>query len=99
MLIRSFVVSEFQKLYKILYTQYIRYYIFLAMDAEKPIYWTSSSKQELLKFPDDIRKQIGYQLGLLQLGIAATDVKPVKGLGKGVKGVYEIRCQDEDNQR
>jgi len=34
---------------------------------------------------------MGYQIHLVQTGREADDWKPLKHLGKGVSGVYEIR--------
>jgi phage-related protein len=35
---------------------------------EKPLFWTGSSKQDLLKFPDPVRDGIGVALSVAQFG-------------------------------
>lgn len=61
----------------------------------KPIWWAGSSKDELMSFTDDAVQNAGYQLHRLQLGYEPQDWKPLKGLGKGISGVSEIRIWDD----
>ncbi len=35
---------------------------------EKPLHWVGSSKKELLGFPEAVISDLGYALGLAQLG-------------------------------
>ena len=61
------------------------------MDELKDISWEGSSLEDLLKFPEDARRAMGYQLHLVQSGEMPDDWKVLSKLGKGVTGVYEIR--------
>jgi phage-related protein len=56
---------------------------------EKPLYWVASSKRDLLQFPDKIVDDIGYALGVVQLGGHPPSAKPWKGLGPGVSEIVE----------
>ncbi|WP_045776011.1 type II toxin-antitoxin system RelE/ParE family toxin, partial [Elstera litoralis] len=51
-----------------------------------------TSKQDLLGPPPNIRRQIGYQLDLVQNGVEPDDWKPMVSIGAGVQ---EIRVKDE----
>ncbi|MGS2724661.1 type II toxin-antitoxin system RelE/ParE family toxin [Porticoccus sp. GXU_MW_L64] len=62
----------------------------------KPIYWEGTSKSDLLGFPNDAKQTAGYQLHRLQQGNDPLDWKPLKNLGKGISGVYEIRIWSDD---
>ncbi|XOV87014.1 MAG: type II toxin-antitoxin system RelE/ParE family toxin [Pseudomonadota bacterium] len=61
--------------------------------SEKPIYWIGGSKEELRKFPEDVIRNMGYQLSFLQHGLKPTDAKKVPGVGSSV---FELREQDAD---
>ncbi len=54
----------------------------------KQLYWVGSSKKELLAFPDEVRKEIGYALHLAQTSEKAKSAKPLKGFGGA--GVMEV---------
>jgi phage-related protein len=56
--------------------------------AEKPVWWLGSSLADIRAFPDDARREAGYQLGRVQQALMPTDWKPVMTVGRGV---YEIR--------
>jgi phage-related protein len=56
---------------------------------EKPLYWVASSKRDLLQFPDKVVDNIGYALGVVQLGGRPPSAKPWKGLGPGVSEIVE----------
>ena len=56
--------------------------------ADKPIYWVGSSLEDLTAFPDDARRETGYQLRRVQQGLTPDDWKPMATVGLGV---YEIR--------
>ena len=62
----------------------------------KPIYWEGSSKSDLMAFPEDAKQAAGYQLHRLQEGNEPLDWKPLKNLGKGITGVYEVRIWSDD---
>ncbi len=49
--------------------------------------WVGSSKKDLLKFPEEVRKEIGFALFIAQSGGTHESVKLFKGYGSGV---YEI---------
>ena len=63
------------------------------MDDEKEIRWIGSSYEDLLKFPDEPRKQAGFQLGRVQAGLEPENWKPLNEVGAGVK---EIRLRYGD---
>jgi phage-related protein len=56
---------------------------------EKPLEWTGASKRDLMDFPDDARRAIGYALGVAQMGARHPAAKPWKGEGPGVLEVVE----------
>ncbi len=42
---------------------------YLTVDDEvREVYWIGSSKDDLKKFPDDVRREVGYILWLVQHG-------------------------------
>lgn len=55
---------------------------------KKPVVWLGNSLNELRKFPDDVRDEMGYALYLAQMGDKHQNSKPLKGF-KGA-GVLEI---------
>jgi phage-related protein len=59
------------------------------MEDEKPLEWTGAAKRDLLDFPDDARRAVGYALGVAQLGAKHPAAKPWKGEGAGVLEVVE----------
>jgi phage-related protein len=61
------------------------------MDVEKQIRWVGSAYDDLLEFPEDARKEAGFQLGKVQAGLEPTDWKPFDDVGAGTK---EIRIRD-----
>jgi len=67
------------------------------MDELTDIWWEGSSKEDLMSFPKDAMHIMGYQLHLLQKGEMPGDWKPLKNLGKGINGVYEIRISVDTN--
>lgn len=56
---------------------------------EIPVDWIGSSKDDLLSFPEEVIDDIGYALGIAQLGGWHPDVKPWKGEGPGVFELVE----------
>jgi phage-related protein len=56
---------------------------------EKPLHWVGSSKKDLLGFPEGVVDNIGYALGVVQLGGHPPSAKPWKGLGPGVSEIVE----------
>jgi phage-related protein len=61
------------------------------MNDDKEIRWLGSSYDDLLKFPDDPRREAGFQLGKIQAGLEPDDWKPFDDVGKGTR---EIRIRD-----
>jgi phage-related protein len=43
------------------------------MDQEKEIRWVGSAYDDLLAFPNDARKETGFQLGKVQAGLEPAD--------------------------
>ena len=56
--------------------------------AEKPLCWLGSSLDDLCAFPENARRESGYQLGRVQQGLMPDDWKPITDVGPGV---HEIR--------
>jgi phage-related protein len=73
----------------------------------KPLFWMSSTQDDLRAFPQEVRQVMGYALYLAQLGDKHLDAKPLKGFaGAGVleivtdhdgdafRAVYTVRFAD-----
>ncbi len=58
-------------------------------DYEKALYWVGSSKSDFLAFPDPVRRNMGYALGVAQRGGKHPRAKPWKGEGPGVFEIVE----------
>ena len=54
----------------------------------KPLIWTASALDDLRAFPDDARRQSGYQLRRVQMGLTPDDWKAMASVGQGV---FEVR--------
>ena len=61
------------------------------MDDEKAIHWVGSAYNDLLAFPQDPRKEAGFQLGKIQAGLDPDDWKPFDDVGAGTR---EIRIRE-----
>lgn len=57
---------------------------------DKPIYWISTSKEDIAQFPQNAKRKAGFQLRAVQRGDSPTDFKPMFIVGKGVE---EIRIK------
>ncbi len=57
----------------------------------KTLYWLGSSLGDLKEFPEDARREAGYDLRRIQAGLDARDWKPMRTVGAGVR---EIRLAD-----
>ncbi len=57
----------------------------------KPIEFCGSSLNDLRTFPEDARREAGYQLDQVQQGLEPDDWKPMPGIGAGVR---EIRIRE-----
>lgn len=58
---------------------------------DKEIRWMGSAFEDLLAFPDDARRDAGFQLGKVQAGLDPDDWKPFEAVGAGTR---EIRIRD-----
>jgi len=56
--------------------------------ASKPLLWVGSSREDLCEFPVEVRKAMGHALYLAQIGLKASDAKPLRGFGSA--GVLEV---------
>jgi phage-related protein len=61
---------------------------------EKPLFWTGSSKDDLLTFPDTVIDEIGTALSVAQFGGKHPSAKPWRGQGPGVFEVVEDHRAD-----
>lgn len=57
----------------------------------KTLYWLGSALDDLKEFPEDVRREAGYDLRRIQSGLEPRDWKPMKTVGAGVR---EIRIID-----
>lgn len=57
--------------------------------SETPVHWVGSSKDDLLTFPQQVVSDMGYALGVAQLGGKHPSAKPWKGDGPGVFEIVE----------
>lgn len=57
--------------------------------SEKPLHWVGSAKKDLLAFPAAVVDDMGYALGVVQLGSKPPAAKPWKGEGPGVFELVE----------
>ncbi len=56
---------------------------------EKPLFWIGSSKDDLKKFPDEVKGVMGYSLDVAQNGGKADNAKPLSNVVKGGR-IFEI---------
>jgi len=66
-----------------------------AEDKLKPVFWVSSSKRDMKRFPKGVRQTFGQALFDAQTGGKHPDAKPLKGF-KGA-GVLEVVEDDDGN--
>ena len=57
----------------------------------KAVVWMGRSKEDLIAFPEEARREAGYQLECVQRGLEPKNWKPMGLIGVGVK---EIRVLD-----
>jgi len=57
----------------------------------KPLHFLGSSLDDLRAFPDEARRDAGFNLDFVQRGMDPVDWKPMQAVGRGVK---EIRVRD-----
>lgn len=77
-----------------------------SLSREKPLHWVASAKKDYLAFPTEVQDEMGYALGLAQLGAKHPKAKPWKGDGPGIfeivddhrdgtfRAVYTVRFAD-----
>ena len=63
------------------------------MEHDKEIRWLGSSFDDLLAFPEEARKQAGFQLSKVQAGLDPDDWKPFTAVGAGTR---EIRIHESN---
>jgi len=56
---------------------------------EKPLFWVASSLNDLLAFPEKVKKKIGAALSVAQFGGKHPSAKPWKGAGSVVFEIVE----------
>lgn len=56
---------------------------------ERPLEWVGSSKKDFMTFPGAVISDMGYALGLAQLGGKHPSANPWKGEGSGVFELVE----------
>jgi phage-related protein len=57
----------------------------------KPLHFLGSSLDDLRAFPEEARRDAGFNLDFVQRGLDPSDWKPMKAVGAGVK---EIRVRE-----
>lgn len=62
----------------------------------KPLEFAGSSQDDLKNFPAEARRDAGFQLRFIQMGLAPSDWKPMKAVGSGV---MEIRIHRDGEWR
>ena len=60
-----------------------------SISREKPLHWVASAKKDYLVFPTEVQDDMGYALGLAQLGAKHPSAKPWKGEGPGIFEIVE----------
>jgi phage-related protein len=58
---------------------------------ESDVDWHGDSRQALCGFPQEVRQNLGYALWQVQQGLAPSDLKIMREVGKGA---FELRDQD-----
>ena len=61
----------------------------------KPLFWVGPSKGDLIRFPEQVRKEMGYALHLAQAGEKSVHSKPLRGFGGA--GVLEVATNCDGN--
>lgn len=62
----------------------------------KGIVFVGRSLEVIRDFPEDVKREAGYQLDRVQRGLDPVDWKPMSSIGQGVR---EIRIQEEGQWR
>lgn len=61
----------------------------------KPIAFLGDSLRSLREFPDDAKRDAGYQLDRVQHGLQPDDFKPMPTIGKGVEEIAMTKTKNE----
>src|SRR6266480_833551 len=56
-----------------------------SVPGEKPLFWTGSSKDDLLTFPEAVIDEIGTALSVAQFGGKHPSAKPWRGRARGLR--------------
>jgi phage-related protein len=64
---------------------------------EKPLYWLGSALKDLVKFPPEVQRSLGFALSAAQYGGKHISSKPWKGEGPGIMEV--VKDFDGDTYR
>ncbi|MDB3935126.1 type II toxin-antitoxin system RelE/ParE family toxin [Granulosicoccus sp.] len=59
------------------------------------LYWCGTSLEDIRAFPKTAKISLGRELDRLERGSVPTDFKPLKSMGNGITGVYEIRTRED----
>ena len=59
------------------------------LSPEKPLFWVASAKKDYQTFPAEVQDNMGYALGLAQLGGKHPKAKPWKDEGAGMFEISE----------
>ncbi len=94
-LIQKFAVFQPKISKTKLLTNYNKFVIIIYTDLgtmeEREIIWMVDSKENLISFPDEVRRNMGYALSFAQVGFTHQAAKIFKGFGSGI---YEIVDED-----
>src|SRR2546430_12261800 len=69
-----------------------------SVPGEKPLFWTGSSKDDLLTFPEAVIDEIGTALSVAQFGGKHPSAKPWRGEGPGVLDWKSTRLNSSHSQ-
>ncbi|RFU45872.1 type II toxin-antitoxin system RelE/ParE family toxin [Paraburkholderia sp. DHOC27] len=62
------------------------------MEQDKEIRWMGSSFEDLRAFPEEARRQAGFQLSKVQAGLDPDDWKPFAAVGAGTREIRIEKC-------
>ena len=68
-----------------------------AVPGEKPLYWIGSSLKDIVRFPSDVQRSVGFALSAAQYGGKHPAARPWKGEGPGIPEV--VKDYDGDTYR
>ena len=59
----------------------------------KPVQFHGTAREDMRKFPDEAKKEMGYQIHRLQHGLDPVNYKDMNSVGPGAREI-RIRCED-----